>query len=472
MASTINASTTLGLISTADTSGVLQLQTANTAALTINASQNVGVGTASPANKLHVNGTGDSGRFQGTSRSLYIATDTNASAIWNGAGQTGEGVYLNAASNQLDLYTGSTVKVRIDASGNLGLGVTPSAWYSTVKAFQFGAGGLLDGRTNDAAQATLGAGYYLDSGATYRYISTTGATRFVQASGAYLWFTAASGTAGNAISFTQAMTLDADGDLGVGITSPLYKIHSSGTVARKYTTPGTTGSPAEEAGFVYADDGSTPVAGIWFFNTFSSGNTTQMAFKTRNSAGTVVEAVRIDASQNLLVGTTSSIGGKIQVVFDGTAGDGVGLKTNNATLDAVFIRFINSAGSTAGRIYQNGTTSVSYVTSSDKRLKIDNGIATDTNVIDNAIVHDYQWKSNNKIERGLFAQEAYENKPESVFVGDDELTEDGSLKNPWGIDYSKYVPDLIVHAQQLKKQVQEQQAIIESLKARLDAANL
>ncbi len=306
MASTINASTTLGLISTADTSGVLQLQTANTAALTINASQNVGVGTASPANKLHVNGTGDSGRFQGTSRSLYIATDTNASAIWNGAGQTGEGVYLNAASNQLDLYTGSTVKVRIDASGNLGLGVTPSAWYSTVKAFQFGAGGLLDGRTNDAAQATLGAGYYLDSGATYRYISTTGATRFVQASGAYLWFTAASGTAGNAISFTQAMTLDADGDLGVGITSPLYKIHSSGTVARKYTTPGTTGSPAEEAGFVYADDGSTPVAGIWFFNTFSSGNTTQMAFKTRNSAGTVVEAVRIDASQNLLVGTTNT----------------------------------------------------------------------------------------------------------------------------------------------------------------------
>lgn len=40
MASTINASTTLGLQSTADTSGVLQLQTASTTAISIDASQN------------------------------------------------------------------------------------------------------------------------------------------------------------------------------------------------------------------------------------------------------------------------------------------------------------------------------------------------------------------------------------------------------------------------------------------------
>ena len=85
-------------------------------------STGLGIGTNSPANKLHVNGTGDSGRFQGASRSLYIATDANASAIWNGAAQTGEGVYLNAASNLLDLYTNSTVKFRVGPSGQLGIG--------------------------------------------------------------------------------------------------------------------------------------------------------------------------------------------------------------------------------------------------------------------------------------------------------------------------------------------------------------
>ena len=47
---------------------------------------------------------------------------------------------------------------------------------------------------------------------------------------------------------------------------------------------------------------------------------------------------------------------------------------------------------------------------------------------------------------------------------------------PWGVDYSKFVPDLIVHAQQLKKQVQElntlitaQSATITSLTERITA---
>jgi hypothetical protein len=69
MAVTINASTSAGLVQTADTSGVLQLQTANTTAVTVDASQNVsvlgntylastsgnvGIGTASPSYKLVV----------------------------------------------------------------------------------------------------------------------------------------------------------------------------------------------------------------------------------------------------------------------------------------------------------------------------------------------------------------------------------------------------------------------------------
>ena len=48
MTTTINASTSSGLVNTADTSGILQLQTAGTAAVTIDASQNVGIGTSSP----------------------------------------------------------------------------------------------------------------------------------------------------------------------------------------------------------------------------------------------------------------------------------------------------------------------------------------------------------------------------------------------------------------------------------------
>jgi len=75
MASSINASTSGpgGVITTADNSGILNLQTAATTALTINTSQNVGIGTTSPGQKLAVvaNAAGDSTYIQNLSTSGY-----------------------------------------------------------------------------------------------------------------------------------------------------------------------------------------------------------------------------------------------------------------------------------------------------------------------------------------------------------------------------------------------------------------
>jgi hypothetical protein len=59
MASIINAATSGGLVTSADTSGILQLQTASTTAVTVDASQNVGIGTSSPSQKLDVSSTSD-----------------------------------------------------------------------------------------------------------------------------------------------------------------------------------------------------------------------------------------------------------------------------------------------------------------------------------------------------------------------------------------------------------------------------
>jgi hypothetical protein len=52
----INASTSGagGVITTADNTGILNIQTAGTTAVTVNASQNIGIGTASPSAKLSV----------------------------------------------------------------------------------------------------------------------------------------------------------------------------------------------------------------------------------------------------------------------------------------------------------------------------------------------------------------------------------------------------------------------------------
>ena len=135
------------------------------------------------------------------------------------------------------------------------------------------------------------------------------------------------------------------------------------------------------------------------------------------------------------------------------------------------ISFIQNS-TQVGRIQTSSVATTLYLGTSDSRLKIDNGVSTDTSVIDKTVIHEFTWKQNNVSDRGVFAQEAYLVKPLAVSQGTDLTNEDGSLQNPWGIDYSKYVPDLIVYAQQLKKTMQEQQTIITQLTARLDAANL
>jgi hypothetical protein len=105
----------------------------------------------------------------------------------------------------------------LNASGNLGLGVTPSAWsgriasqvYSTSIASPLGSPGIGEFSTNR----------YMATGGVDRYIYSAASTVYQHDNGAHKWFTAPSGTAGNAISFTQALTLSAVGNLLLGGTS-------------------------------------------------------------------------------------------------------------------------------------------------------------------------------------------------------------------------------------------------------------
>jgi len=120
-----------------------------------------------------------------------------------------------------------------DLGGNVGVGVTPSAWRSGARAFQSGANGYLTLWEQANGSANLGFGVYEGSSNAFNYKTTGDATTlYSQVSGAHKWFTAPSGTAGNPITFTQAMTLDASGNLGIGVTSPAAKLHVEGSGPR------------------------------------------------------------------------------------------------------------------------------------------------------------------------------------------------------------------------------------------------
>jgi hypothetical protein len=175
----------------------------------------------------------------------------------------------------------------------------------------------------------------------------------------------------------------------------------------------------------------------------------------------------LDASGNLLVGTTTA-NGRVAVDADLAVYNGMSVKNTGTTYGAssFFFRFINSSGATAGSIQHTAVTTTNYSTTSDARLKESKGISNDTSVIDNTVVHDFIWKADGSTDRGVFAQEAHAVKPRAVSVGSDELTEDGNIKTPWSVDYSKFVPDLIVYCQQLKKQVVELTARVQTLEAK------
>jgi hypothetical protein len=108
--------------------------------------------------------------------------------------------------------------MRLTSSGNLGLGVTPSAWTTTdsVRALQLNGGSFY---VFGANRCFVGQNVFVASGGIETYATTATASTYRQFQGAHSWFTAPSGTAGNAISFTQAMTLHASGGLSVGSTS-------------------------------------------------------------------------------------------------------------------------------------------------------------------------------------------------------------------------------------------------------------
>jgi hypothetical protein len=126
MPSTINASTASGggIISSADSSGVLELQTAGTTALTIATSGNVGIGTSSPTGKLQVNGiiqsgaTGTNGNFQ-----LLRSSDGAAagSVSWDST-NTAIAINNGVGTGVITLLTNSTERMRISAAGVVTVG--------------------------------------------------------------------------------------------------------------------------------------------------------------------------------------------------------------------------------------------------------------------------------------------------------------------------------------------------------------
>jgi len=231
-----------------------------------------------------------------------------------------------ASSGTLALQSnGTTTAVTIDASQNVGVGVTPSAW-GGGKNIQLAASSSVVG-SND--EVYLAANSYFN-GTNNKYIANGFATQYSQETGVHKWFIAPTGTAGNNITFTRAMTLDASGNLGIGVTpsgwGSTYKaqqIGQAGVLSGHTSVPAMTltSNAYENSGWKAITTSSAHRIDL------SSDNNATIFYRAPSvSAGSALtwsESMRLDSSGNLLFNSgygsvATAYGCRAWVNFNGT----------------------------------------------------------------------------------------------------------------------------------------------------------
>ena len=345
-------------------------------------STGLGIGTSSlsytSAGRGNVNIAGSSGAILGFQiggvAKGYVFHDSTLLQLWNETG----GIILGTA--------GAT-RATLDSSGNLGLGVTPSAWRTdfSTRAIQVGLVGSLSSlqasTTNN--QTFVSSNTFLGV-SDWVYLYSDAASKYRQYAGQHSWFTAASGTAntttitngvsytiitsGNQtafgaannnvgtqftatssgtlssgtvsqnISFTQAMTLDASGNLGIGQTNPsTWLVNGLGIGSGANDWGATIYTGTANTGYLCFADGATGLDRYRGYISYAHA-TNAMIFATD-----AAERMRIDASGRLFVGNTTAPGsGEIKQVLS-RAGN-------------TFLEFQNSTtntGCTIGTINEN-----------------------------------------------------------------------------------------------------------------------
>lgn len=135
--------------------------------------------------------------------------------------------FYKYASNSIGISTNGVNIAIVDALGNLGVGVSPSAWSSGEAAIQNKYGNF----ASAASVLTLASNYYNSAGQVPRYVESNPASVYKQVLGEHRWLSAATGVAGGAMTLTQLMTLKASGNLGIGTTNPAYKLDVPNEVA-------------------------------------------------------------------------------------------------------------------------------------------------------------------------------------------------------------------------------------------------
>jgi hypothetical protein len=352
---------------------------------------------------------------------------------------------------------------------NLGLGVTPSLWRSTEKAIQIGSWmGLF---TDSGVTTEVSYNNYINSSNQRIYQNTGYALRYQQYNGIHSWHTAPSGTAGNQITganaFVQTMTLDASGNLLVGTTTGSNKLTVNGDAVLLANGDMKFADATNTHVSLITNSGaaSTSQLEFWTGNPVSErARITSGGYFKASDAGTYLDSAgsyhELRQSANFLCADFSATNASYTERI---------ITTRATKAAATDFKFISSLANAVEQFYVRGdgvlyAQNTTIQSLSDGRLKENVRNATEgLNVVNALRPVRYDWKAgygnDRKDQLGFIAQEVEAVFPDAV----SEWSKAEGDEEP----YKTVGPGALIPV--LVKAIQEQQAMIKSLEAKVAA---
>jgi len=436
---------------------------------------NVGIGTTAPFSKLSINSNGAPATSTGNmaTTGLTIHNGTGGTGVQLGTYDAGSWGYIQSGyvnnatvAREFRIMNGANYTMTLSNTGNVGIG-------NTDPQVSLALGNASGERLHVYHGGNVRAGFGVDMSGSSRELSI---------------FHSTTGTNGN-ISFgerlesngayTENMRIQGDGNVGIGTTAPVQKLHIAGAktyvsniVQGQLQVEDTTSAAAGVGGGIlftgsYTGSTTTSAASIEAAKSNGTGGnySFDMVFKTRDNGGGNVERARFGAD-----GGDPSYG-RLRLTSSWGAFE-LGA-ANNA-----YFHFQRNTGPTVFYFSHPAQASGGFSTYSDERLKEE--ITTITGALDKVAVMNgitFKWKDAAKRgggdtgkQFGVLAQNMLTVDSELPKLNVDPLETQENIDDAskdtdyYSMDYARITPFLIEAVKELKTKIETLQREVQELK--------